>query len=97
MNNFITYNDLVNELERLFAIANCVYNNVKIKLIDMKKNKIIVGSIFFLWALIIGSYFIDSWIYEEIVLWVFISPILLGLLYAIYVGVVILVRNFKNK
>ena len=54
----------------------------------MKKNKIIVGSIFFLWALIIGSYFIDSWIYEEIVLWVFISPILLGLLYAIYVGVV---------
>lgn len=63
----------------------------------MKKNKIIVGSIFFLWALIIGSYFIDSWIYEEIVLWIFISPILLGLLYAIYVGVVILVRNFKNK
>ena len=63
----------------------------------MKKNKLIVGSIFFLLALIIGSYFIDSWIYEEIVLWIFISPILLGLLYAIYVGVVILVRNFKNK
>ena len=63
----------------------------------MKKNKLIVGSIFFLWGLIIGSYFIDSWIYEEIVLWIFISPILLGLLYAIYVGVVILVRNFKNK
>ena len=63
----------------------------------MKKNKIIVGSIFFLWALIIGSYFIDSWIYEEIVLWVFISPILLGLLYAIYVGVVLLIRIIRGK
>lgn len=42
----------------------------------MKKAKFSVLVIFIFWGIIIGSYFVDSWIYEEIAIWIFISPLI---------------------
>lgn len=40
----------------------------------MKTKKLIYGGIFLAWALIIGSYFIESPIYEELVTWIVTIP-----------------------
>lgn len=54
------------------------------------KKKIIYGIIFIYWAVIIGSYFTDSEVYQEVALWMFLigllaaSPFIIkGLYYAI--------------
>ena len=54
------------------------------------KKKIIYGIIIFYWAIIIGSYFTDSEVYQEVALWMFLiglvvaSPFIIkGLYYAI--------------
>jgi len=54
------------------------------------KKKIIYGIIIFYWAVIIGSYFTDSEVYQEVALWMFLigllaaSPFIIkGLYYAI--------------
>ncbi len=56
----------------------------------MNKKTIIIVSILVFWLLILGSYFIDSEIYTEIVLWIFVIPAILSviyLLFMLYVGI----------
>ena len=49
----------------------------------MNKKSIIIVGIIVLWALILGSYFIDSEIYEEVVLCIFVIPAIAGVFYVI--------------
>jgi len=56
----------------------------------MNKKTIIIVSILVFWLLILGSYVIDSEIYTEIVLWVFLVPAILAVIYLLimlYVGI----------
>tara|TARA_B100000475_G_C14727178_1_gene200234 strand:- start:192 stop:386 length:195 start_codon:yes stop_codon:yes gene_type:complete len=56
----------------------------------MNKKSIIYVCIALYWALIIGSYFTDSEIYTEIVLWMFVIPAILAVIYLLimlYVGI----------
>jgi len=56
----------------------------------MNKKTIIIVSILVFWLLILGSYVIDSIIYTEIVLWVFLVPAILAVIYLLimlYVGI----------
>ena len=56
----------------------------------MNKKTIIIVCILVLFGLIIGSYFIDSEIYTEVVLWLFVIPALLAVIYLLimlYVGI----------
>jgi len=56
----------------------------------MNKKTIIIVSILVFWLLILGSYVIDSEIYTEIVLWVFLVPAILSVIYLLimlYVGI----------
>ena len=62
----------------------------------MNKKTIIIVCILVFWGLIIGSYFIDSEIYTEIVLWLFVIPSILSviyLLFMLYVGI----KSLFNK
>ena len=56
----------------------------------MNKKTIIIVSVLVFWLLILGSYVIDSEIYTEIVLWVFLVPAILAVIYLLimlYVGI----------
>ena len=56
----------------------------------MNKKTIIIVCILVFWALILGSYFTDSEIYTEVVLWLFVIPALLAVIYLLimlYVGI----------
>jgi len=56
----------------------------------MNKKSIIYVCIAVLWVLILGSYFIDSEIYTEVVLWMFVIPALAAVIYLLiilYVGI----------
>ena len=56
----------------------------------MNKKSIIYVCIAVLWVLILGSYFIDSEIYTELVLWMFVIPALAAVIYLLimlYVGI----------
>jgi len=62
----------------------------------MNKKTIIIVSILVLFGLILGSYFIDSEIYTEVVLWLFVIPAILSviyLLFMLYVGI----KSLFNK
>ena len=62
----------------------------------MNKKTIIIVSILVFWLLILGSYFIDSEIYTEVVLWLFVIPAILSviyLLFMLYVGI----KSLFNK
>jgi hypothetical protein len=62
----------------------------------MNKKTIIIVSILVLFGLILGSYVIDSDIYIEIVLWLFVIPAILAviyLLFMLYVGI----KSLFNK
>jgi len=62
----------------------------------MNKKTIIIVCILVFWGLIIGSYFIDSEIYTEVVLWLFVIPAILAVIYLLimlYVGI----KNIFNK
>jgi hypothetical protein len=49
-----------------------------------------------LWALILGSYFIDSEIYEETVLWIFVIPAIAGVIYVI-ISLYVWIKSLFNK
>ncbi len=51
----------------------------------MKKKVLIYSIIFVLWGLILGSYFISSWIYEEIVVGLFLLGALVGIGYLTFI------------
>ena len=56
----------------------------------MNKKTIIIVCIVVFWLFILGSYFIDSEIYIEVVLWLFVIPAILAviyLLFMLYVGI----------
>ena len=56
----------------------------------MNKKTIIIVSVLVFWLLILGSYVIDSEIYTEIVLWVFLVTAILAVIYLLiilYVGI----------
>ena len=56
----------------------------------MNKKTIIIVSILVFWLLILGSYFTDSEVYTEVVLWLFVIPALLAVIYLLimlYVGI----------
>ena len=56
----------------------------------MNKKTIIIVCILVFWGLIIGSYFTDSEIYTEVVLWLFVIPAVLAVIYLLimlYVGI----------
>jgi len=56
----------------------------------MNKKSIIIVCILVFWGLILGSYFIDSPIYTEVVLWLFVIPAILAVIYLLimlYVGI----------
>lgn len=56
----------------------------------MNKKSIIYVCIAVYWGLIIGSYFTDSEIYTEVVLWMFVIPAILAVIYLLimlYVGI----------
>lgn len=62
----------------------------------MNKKTIIIVSILVFFGLILGSYFIDSEIYTEVVLWLFVIPAILSviyLLFMLYVGI----KSLFNK
>jgi len=62
----------------------------------MNKKTIIIVCILVFWLLILGSYFIDSEIYTEVVLWLFVIPAILSviyLLFMLYVGI----KSLFNK
>jgi len=62
----------------------------------MNKKTIIIVCILVFFGLIIGSYFIDSEVYTEIVLWLFVIPAILAviyLLFMLYVGI----KSLFNK
>ena len=62
----------------------------------MNKKTIIIVSILVFFGLILGSYFIDSEIYTEVVLWIFVIPAILAviyLLFMLYVGI----KSLFNK
>lgn len=62
----------------------------------MNKKTIIIVSILVFWLLIIGSYFTDSEVYTEVVLWLFVIPAILAviyLLFMLYVGI----KSLFNK
>jgi len=62
----------------------------------MNKKTIIIVSILVFFGLILGSYFIDSEIYTEVVLWIFVIPAILSviyLLFMLYVGI----KSLFNK
>jgi len=62
----------------------------------MNKKTIIIVCILVFWGLILGSYFIDSEIYTEVVLWLFVIPAILAVIYLLimlYVGI----KNIFNK
>ena len=50
----------------------------------MKTKTAIYIGIFLAWALIIGSYFIDSPIYEEVVTWIVSIPMVLLTIYFVF-------------
>jgi len=62
----------------------------------MNKKSIIIVGIIVLWALILGSYFIDSEIYEEVVLWIFVIPAIAGVIYVI-ISLYVWIKNLFNK
>ena len=62
----------------------------------MNKKAIIIVGIIVLWALILGSYFIDSEIYEEIVLWIFVIPAIAGVIYVI-ISLYVWIKSLFNK
>lgn len=62
----------------------------------MNKKSIIIVSIIVLWALILGSYFIDSEIYEEVVLWIFVIPAIAGVIYVI-ISLYVWIKSLFNK
>ena len=56
----------------------------------MNKKTIIIVCILVFWGLIIGSYFTDSEVYTEVVLWMFVIPAILAVIYLLimlYVGI----------
>ena len=56
----------------------------------MNKKTIIIVSILVFFGLILGSYFIDSEVYTEVVLWLFVIPAILAVIYLLimlYVGI----------
>ena len=62
----------------------------------MNKKTIIIVCILVLWLLILGSYFIDSEVYTGVVLWLFVIPAILAviyLLFMLYVGI----KSLFNK
>ncbi len=62
----------------------------------MNKKTIIIVCILVFWALIIGSYFTDYEVYTEVVLWLFVIPAILAviyLLFMLYVGI----KSLFNK
>jgi len=62
----------------------------------MNKKTIIIVCILVFWLLILGSYFIDYEIYTEVVLWLFVIPAILSviyLLFMLYVGI----KSLFNK
>ena len=62
----------------------------------MNKKTIIIVCILVFWLLILGSYFIDSEVYTEVVLWLFVIPAILSviyLLFMLYVGI----KSLFNK
>tara|TARA_Y100001937_G_scaffold48855_1_gene68111 strand:- start:268 stop:462 length:195 start_codon:yes stop_codon:yes gene_type:complete len=62
----------------------------------MNKKSIIIVGIIVLWGLILGSYFIDSEIYEEIVIWLFVIPAFAGVIYVI-ISLYVWLKNLFNK
>jgi hypothetical protein len=62
----------------------------------MNKKSIIIVGIIVLWALILGSYFIDSEIYEETVLWIFVIPAIAGVIYVI-ISLYVWIKSLFNK
>jgi len=62
----------------------------------MNKKSIIIVGIIVLWALILGSYFIDSEIYEEVVLWIFVIPAIAGVFYVI-ISLYVWIKSLFNK
>ena len=62
----------------------------------MNKKSIIIVGIIVLWALILGSYFIDSEIYEEVVLWIFVIPAIAGVIYII-ISLYVWIKSLFNK
>jgi len=62
----------------------------------MNKKSIIIVGIIVLWALILGSYFIDSQIYEELVLWIFVIPAIAGVFYVI-ISLYVWIKSLFNK
>ena len=62
----------------------------------MNKKAIIIVGIIVLWALILGSYFIDSEIYEEVVLWIFVIPAIAGVIYVI-ISLYVWIKSLFNK
>ena len=62
----------------------------------MNKKSIIIVGIIVLWALILGSYFIDSEIYEEVVLWIFVIPAVAGVIYVI-ISLYVWIKSLFNK
>jgi hypothetical protein len=62
----------------------------------MNKKSIIIVGIIVLWALILGSYFIDSEIYEEIVIWIFVIPAVAGVIYVI-ISLYVWIKSLFNK
>ena len=62
----------------------------------MNKKAIIIVGIIVLWALILGSYFIDSEIYEEIVIWIFVIPAIAGVIYVI-ISLYVWIKSLFNK
>lgn len=61
------------------------------------KKKIIYGIIFIYWAVIIGSYFTDSELYQEVALWLFVGG-LIGFIPFIIKGLYYAIKNtFKGN
>ena len=58
----------------------------------MNKKSIIYVCIAVYWALIIGSYFTDSEVYTEIVIWMFVIPAILAGIYLL----IMLYEGIKN-
>tara|TARA_Y100000004_G_scaffold102655_1_gene115179 strand:- start:2431 stop:2625 length:195 start_codon:yes stop_codon:yes gene_type:complete len=62
----------------------------------MNKKTLIGVGILVLWALIIASYFIESTIYEELVLWIFVILAFAGVIYVIF-SLYVWLKNLFNK
>tara|TARA_Y100001938_G_scaffold143057_1_gene215244 strand:- start:3776 stop:3970 length:195 start_codon:yes stop_codon:yes gene_type:complete len=62
----------------------------------MNKKTIIIVCILVFWGLILGSYFTDSEIYTEVVLWLFVIPAILAVIY-ILIMLYVWIKNIFNK